>query len=353
MAKSLRRAWLLAAAVAGLAIGPAYAQDQKLTTVHLVSSTVNPPSVSNMYYLAAITGGFFANHGLDVQLQQSAGSPSSVAAIVSGKAEFASINLNTLSNAITEGVKARIVVTGNFDSPKLLLSQKEIGSLKDLEGKTMGTSAIGSTEYTVAVSYLTQKGVDVSKITWVATRQTSNTIQSMIANRVDAAVLVLSSGLDALARDPSLKVLGDAEDIAAIAPNTGGIVVVTDQFAQDHPDVVQNFVAAIVESNRKLFTDHDFYEQIITKWFPDIYTQDQRDLMYKSYRPSWGVNGGLNMPVMDEMVDNWKTTVNPDGAKKGLVKSADDLVNNSFAKVELDKIGVMPDVLDKATWYKK
>ena len=98
-------------------VGLAQAQ-QNAAKVTLVSSSVNPPSVSNVYYLGAMEGAF-TKHNIEVQLQQSSGSPSSVAAIISGKAQFASINLNTLANAAAEGVKAKIVVAGNFDFPGL------------------------------------------------------------------------------------------------------------------------------------------------------------------------------------------------------------------------------------------
>ena len=176
--------YLVAAAMTALLpIGAASAQAPR-TKVTLVSSTVNPPSISNIYYLAALEGGAFTKHGLDVTLQQSSGSPSSLAAIVSGRAEFASIAVTTLANAAAEGVKAKMVVTGNFDFPGMILSTQEIKSIKDLEGKRMGATAIGSMEYTIAnaTSYLKKQGIDLSKIEWVATRQTPNTIQAMSAN---------------------------------------------------------------------------------------------------------------------------------------------------------------------------
>ena len=44
----------------------------------------------------------------------------------------------------------------------------------------MGATAIGSMEYTIARSYLKKQGVDLAKIEWVATRQTSNTIQAHV-----------------------------------------------------------------------------------------------------------------------------------------------------------------------------
>jgi NitT/TauT family transport system substrate-binding protein len=189
---------LMIATLAGLSsAGGAWAQTP-LAKVTLVSSTVNPPSISNIYYLAAMDSAF-TKHGLDVTLQQSSGSPSSLAAIVSGRAEFASIAVTTLANAAAEGVKAKMVVTGNFDFPGMIISTQQIKSIKDLEGKRMGATAIGSMEYAIATSYLKKQGIDLSKIEWVATRQTPNTIQAMSANQISAAWIVMSAAVTALA----------------------------------------------------------------------------------------------------------------------------------------------------------
>src|SRR3954462_14733551 len=204
---------LMAGVLAGLLTASGACAQAPLTKVTLVSSTVNPPSISNIYYLAAIDGGSFAKHGLDVQLQQSSGSPSSLAAIVSGRAEFASIAMTTLANAAAEGVKAKMVVTGNFDFPGMILTTPRITSLKDLEGKRMGATAIGSMEYTIARSYMKKQGGDLAKIDWAATRQTSNPIQAMAVGQIDAAWIVMSSAVTAIKMHPQLKILVDAETL--------------------------------------------------------------------------------------------------------------------------------------------
>src|SRR3954470_20358344 len=151
---------LMVAVLAGLLTTSGTWAQAPLTKVTLVSSTVNPPSISNIYYLAAMDSAF-TKRGLEVTLQQSSGSPSSLAAIVSGRAEFASIAVTTLANAAAEGVKAKMVVTGNFDFPGMILSTQDIKSIKDLEGKRMGATAIGSMEYTIARSYLKKQGVNL------------------------------------------------------------------------------------------------------------------------------------------------------------------------------------------------
>jgi ABC-type nitrate/sulfonate/bicarbonate transport system substrate-binding protein len=326
------------------------APEGKLTSVTLVSSTANPPSVSNIYYLAALDA-TFRKHGLDVELQQSTGSPSSMAAIVSGRADFASINLTTLANAAAEGIKAKIVVTGNFDFPGILVSQPEIDSIKQLEGKKMGATAIGSMEYAVARGFLVNQGVDFSKISWVATRQTSNTIQALAAHQIDAAWLVVSSAVTAFALDPKLKVLADAETISKIAPNPGGTVVVTAKFAGEHPEIIQAFVDAVIEGNRSLYKDESFFDTVVEKWLPGIYTPAQKQFLYRAYQPSWGVNGGLAMNVMRAAMQSWMTDVNPDRAKNPFFSKVEDLVDTDFAGATLAKVGKLDGTLDTAEWF--
>jgi ABC-type nitrate/sulfonate/bicarbonate transport system substrate-binding protein len=347
------RSWATIA-VAGFAIGTftlaAHAQPEpKLTRVTLVSSTVNPPSISNIYYLAAMDGAF-RKHGLDVQLQQSSGSPSSLAAIVSGRAEFASIAVTTLANAAAEGVKAKMVVTGNFDFPGMMLSTQRIQTVKDLEGKRMGATAIGSMEYTIARSYMKKAGVDLAKIDWVATRQTSNTIQAMAVGQIDSAWIVMSSAVTALKMHPQLKILVDAETLAKANPNPGGAVVVTDRYATQNGATIQAMVAAVIDANRALYNDQAFFDRIVEKWFPNIYSADQRDMMYHAYRPSWGVNGGLPLSVMRSALDNWKTDINPDRAVNPNFSKVEELMDTRYAAKALTDIGVMPDTLDTAEW---
>jgi ABC-type nitrate/sulfonate/bicarbonate transport system substrate-binding protein len=323
----------------------------KPQSVTLVSSTVNPPSVSNVYYLAAM-GGPLQKRGIEVHLQQSSGSPSSVAAIVSGRAEFASVNLNTFASAVAEGVKGKVVVAGSFDSPGVILSRPDITSVKMLEGKKMASASFGSMEYTIARAYLTQQDVDFSKIDWVATRQSSVTLQALMAGQVAAAWFNMASAAKALQKAPDLHILVTAEQLAKSAPTTGGIIIVTDRYIQQHGDVVKNFVEAIVEGNRMLYKDKGYFDATVEKWLPGVYDAKQKQLLYEAYRPSWGVNGGLNLKVMGHVLEGWKTDVNPKRAKNPYFSKIEDLVDTQFARAALQKLGVYKGSLDDAAWMK-
>ena len=339
----------LSLALALFAPVPAAQAQTPLKKVTLVSSTVNPPSITNIYYLAAMEGAF-KEHGLEVLLQQSSGSPSSVAAIISAKADFGSVAVTTLANAVAEGVKAKMVVTGNFDFPGMILAQPSIKSIKDLEGKRMGASAIGSMEYAIAQAYLVKQGVDFSKITWVATRQTSNTVQALAAAQIDAAWMNTPAALPALKMAPQLKILVDATTIAAASPNPGGAVVVTERFAQQSPDTVQAFVDAVIEANRALYKDRAFFDRVVDTYFPGISSAVQRDLLYEAHRASWGVNGGLPLGVMESALDNWKKNINPDKAKNPFFSKAEDLMDLRFARKSLERLGKFEGALDVAEW---
>jgi ABC-type nitrate/sulfonate/bicarbonate transport system substrate-binding protein len=342
-----------AARLAGIAVclSPAASFAQAPTKVTLVSSTVNPPSVSNIYYLAAIDA-TFAKNGLDVQLQQSAGSPSSVAAIISGRAEFASVAVTTLANAAAEGVKAKMVVTGNFDFPGVMLSQPEITSIKQLEGRTMGASAIGSMEYIISQGYLVKQGVDFSKIRWVATRQTSNTVQALAARQIDAAWMNTPSVINAMKIAPNLRTLVTAEEISKVSPNPGGAVVTTDAYAARNPRIVQAFVDSVIEANRKLYDDRAFFDAVVDKWMPGIYDAAQKKLLYDAHRPSWWVNGGLPLGVMRPAIESWMVNVNPGRAKNPYFSKAEDLMDVTFARNYLARAGVRQGALDVAEWAK-
>jgi NitT/TauT family transport system substrate-binding protein len=347
------RAAAVASLALGLLAGPALGQapGKALTPVRLLSSTYNPPRVQNMYYFAGLEG-FFQKYGLALTVQQSPGSPSSLAAAVGGKAEFASINMSTLANAAAEGVKAKAIVIGNFDSPGEILAQPGIKTVKDLEGKTMATSSIGTLEYTVARSYLRSQGVNVDKINWVATQNSLNTVQVMKAGRADASWIEMPVVVKALQIAPNLKVLVDAKAIAEVSPTSAGVVVVTDKFATEHADIVQAFVTAVIEANRKMYTDRAFYDATVQKYMPDFYSKAQLDQLYKAFRWSWGVNGGFKMAVLEDGLQNWKTSVNPKRAQNPYFSKLDQLVDTRFAAAAIKQLGKFEGALDNADWLK-
>jgi sulfonate transport system substrate-binding protein len=370
-----RRAWLLGALGAAVALGtacsapapgaapaaptgntqaggglPALSTAPEIGSVVLVGSTVNPPSISNIYMFAAQQAKFFEQNGLNVTLQQSGGSPNSLAAISSGTAHFASVNLNTLANSAANGARLRMIDGATFDFPGAVISQKSIARPEELVGAKIGISAQGSTEHTNMLSIFHNLNLDVSKVQWVPTTSSSFTIQRMVGNQVDAGWVDATQVVKALNLGPNLHVLIDGDTCARLAPNSGAINVVTTDFLAKNPATVQAFVKSIIETLRYLAKDVENYKTIAHQVMPNIYTDAELEGLYGLYRPAFGVNGGMPVARFEAQYENWKANVNPDKASNPYFSRVRDLFDTRFAAAAVKAAGVLQDTPDDASW---
>lgn len=334
------------------AVPPTVPPKLSMTDVTLVSSTVNPPSISNIYYLTAIQKGYFAKYGLKVTPQQSGGSPLSLAAIQSGSAQFASVNINTLSSAVAEGAKLKTVVVGAFYVAGAIVVTDKIKTLKDLATSTMGASAVGSAEQTKALAYLKSQNIDTSKIAWAATRSTSLTIQMLGAGQADGAWMPQTDAVRAVRMFPNLRILVTAKELVNAAPSTGGIIVVTSDFIAKYPDVIQAFVSAIIEANRDLYKNESTYAEVANTTMPGVYKADELHDLWDGYRAPLGVNGGFDPVALAATFETWQTEVSPEVAKKTGLK-LEDLLEKKFTSVALERLGLFQGAPDTAPWWKK
>jgi ABC-type nitrate/sulfonate/bicarbonate transport system substrate-binding protein len=241
---------------------------------------------------------------------------------------------------------------GNFDTPGAVVSQAGIANASDLATKTIATASLGSQEYTILTSYLHIKGVDTSKMQWVATGGSANSLQALLAHRVDAAWFDMTTVLKALDLDPKLKILISPEELSQTAPIGTGLVVVTNAFISAHPDLVQKFVTASIESCRQLVQNKAYFSAIADKWLPGIYKPAQLDELYEAYRPAYGVNGGMIMPVLADSLDEWKRTINPTRANNPYFSTIDQIIDTRFAAAALKELGVVSGSRDNAAWLK-
>ncbi len=321
----------------------------EMNTVTLVSSSVNPPNISNIYYYAARDGKFMEKHGLKLQLQQSGGSPNSLAAISSGSAQFASVNFNTYANAAANGQKLKHIVSGNFAFPGALVANKKITDIKQLATAKMGTTQLGAMDQTVALGILKAKGVDPSKIEWVATQNTGFSVQYVTTGRIDAIYLSATDVVQAM-RSPNVQILVGPKEAQDISPNSGGTVVVTQDFLAKYPKTAQAFVSAVIEANRYLQQSLDNYKTIGKPIMGDVYKDDDYKQLFDLYSPSFGVNGGLPLKYFNEMMSVWKTSINPEKANNPYFSKPQDLMDVRFAGAALKELGVVKDVSDVPDW---
>jgi NitT/TauT family transport system substrate-binding protein len=338
------------AASAAAAAAPASGDQPEVANITLVSSSVSPPNISNIYYYAARDGKFMDKHGLKLNLQQSGGSPNSLAAIKSGSAHFASINFNTLANAAANGDKLKLIVSGNFAFPGALLAGSKITDIKQLATAKMGTTQLGAMDQTVATGILKAKGVDTSKVEWVATQNTGFGIQYLTSGRIDAEYLSANDVVQAL-RSPNIHILVDAKETQEISPNSGGTVVVTQDFLAKNPKTVQAFVTAVIEGNRFVSASLDNYKSIGKPIMGDVYSDDDYKVLFDQYGPGFGVNGGLPGSYFNRFMGVWKEAINPEKANNPYFQKASDLIDYRFAGAALKTLGVQKGAPDEPDWF--
>jgi NitT/TauT family transport system substrate-binding protein len=128
----------------------------------------------------------FDKHGLTVELIQMR-SDLQMAGLASGELDFAAA-VGSGIQAIISGMPLKIIGVLYQGSPFSLVG-RGASAPKDLEGKKVAVSRIGSESHKAALLMLEKSGADVKKVTFI---QTGSTTVSMIALQqasVDAAVL--------------------------------------------------------------------------------------------------------------------------------------------------------------------
>jgi ABC-type nitrate/sulfonate/bicarbonate transport system substrate-binding protein len=92
--------------------------------------------------------------------------------------------------AIEKGAALRVLAGANTLAPDSLFSAKpDVKTIKDLEGKTIGTGAIGSALHQIAVALLEKNKIDVKKVTFVSIGATGDILKAVVSGVVDAGVV--------------------------------------------------------------------------------------------------------------------------------------------------------------------
>lgn len=139
------------------------------------------------YYLAKEKG-YFAAEGLDVEIQAGKGSVDTVKLVANGSADFGLADAVSIIPGKIQGMPIKAVGVAYQDNPMsvISLSEKNIKSLKDLEGKTFGAVPSGS-PYILYKGLLKAQGVDASKIKEVTVDSPGSA--QLLTKQVDAITL--------------------------------------------------------------------------------------------------------------------------------------------------------------------
>src|SRR5438270_4107073 len=208
---------LIASVIPAVQPGPAGAQQKQIKLAYCSQLLCGVP------YEVARTAGHFKNHGLDVELVYTRGGNAAMQALVGGAVDYAATALDVAIQAYAN-VGARIrrfAVTGRLPLFAVVTAPNtatRIQSIKDLEGKTVGVSALGNADHALTLYLLKQAGADAGKVQFAT--MGVNLLEALRQGQIDAGV-VQEPALTLLAKSGA-RVLMNGMDLADARKYLGG-----------------------------------------------------------------------------------------------------------------------------------
>ena len=201
---------------------------------------------ANLPFVAAYVArdnGYFAQEGLDVDIEHSSGQDAHLLLLAAGRIQFATTVASTiLKQQATSGVPIQSVALfgQRGDTVLAVLADSGINSPKDFEGKTVGYKVFPAPEY---LGMLKATGVDRSKLREVGVGFDPRVLTE---RRVDVLPVFRSNEPDTL-RSLGFEVKTfDPADYGV--PTLGVTYVVNSEWAEKHADLVTAFLRATMRA---------------------------------------------------------------------------------------------------------
>jgi NitT/TauT family transport system substrate-binding protein len=199
--------------------------------------------------------GFFKEQGIELEITYTEGGATTETAVVSGSVDLA-VATGTLGilSAYVKGAPVRIIAAESTGAADLYYYAKGgtgIKSLKDLNGKTIGFSAPGSSSNLALLTLLKEQGV-TAKV--VPAGGFPGTYTQVMSGQLDAGWAPVPFGLDDI-HTGKIVVIARANDSADIRNETIRVNVVNLNTLNQRRDAIVRFAKAYYKSYQWAYAD--------------------------------------------------------------------------------------------------
>ncbi|MDK2784460.1 MAG: NitT/TauT family transport system substrate-binding protein [Bacillota bacterium] len=204
--------------------------------------------------------GFFAKHGLDVQLTVVQGLAERKQALAGNQVQGMATAQDVQVTLAAAGLPIKVVwVLDESAGGDGILAKDDIKSVADLKGKTVALE-VGSTSHLFLLTALQQAGLS-DKDVKIAQMSAADAGAAFVSGKVDAAVTWEPWLSQAVAQKKG-HVLLSSKDLPGIIVDS---VSLRSDFVEAHPEAVQGFVAALAEAMDYYKTNPDDAASIMAK----------------------------------------------------------------------------------------
>lgn len=225
-----------------------------------VAYTVIAPTQATVW--TAKEMGFYAKHGLDVDLVLLVGAPIAVAALVSGETPIVHAGASAVVTSNLQGSGTVLVAGGANRFPYVLFVTDEIKRVEDLRGKKFGVSRMGSADNAAAITVLNRFGVKENDVTYVQAGSIPSRLAGMQTNALQATLLQAPETLKA--KEIGLRALLDFTKLDVEWQLNG--VATTREYIKKRPDTVRRFLRAYIEASHYNLTNSKGAQRILQKY---------------------------------------------------------------------------------------
>lgn len=212
-------------------------------------------------FLMAAEKGYFAEEGLDVQIDSGSGSAGAINRVASGAYEMGFGDLNALVEFLAEnpdgpGIQGVYIVYDGTPTSVFVRKDSGIESPADLAGKTIAAPAF-DTGYRAWGVFAAANGLEADAVEW---QNVDPTLRETLLTRGDVDAITGFYFTSLL----NLEERGLSEDALTIMPFPeygvplyGNAIIASEAFAEEHPEAVQGFLRAFNRALGETLEDPD------------------------------------------------------------------------------------------------
>jgi NitT/TauT family transport system substrate-binding protein len=223
-------------------------------------------------YYYAVDKGIYDKRGLDVTIATSSGTGPALQQLVAGKAQFLFADIPSMLQLMGKSpqpeMRSYAVVYAKAPETVFYFEGGSIKSPKDLEGKTIATSA-GSTDYDLFPLFAKANGIDASTIKWKVVAASAK-VSLLLQGQVDATTTFVPGlpGVQAGAKPGQTVGHFTFGDHGVHVYGNG--LITTKDFAGANKDAVHAFVQATMEGYRQAFKNPQAAVDSMVKVVPTL-----------------------------------------------------------------------------------